>query len=115
MTVVLLDAAGHDGVGRDLGGTDWRDALARAAGASAQESARADERLVASDALSPARGTRTTARDMVDLLELIWADRAARVHAVMARQLTRHRIASAFRSPVRVAARAVAALRDERP
>lgn len=48
---------------------------------------------------------------MVDLLELIRADRAgpaaacARVRAVLARQLTRHRIASAFRSPVRVAAK----------
>ncbi|MFE3204728.1 serine hydrolase [Embleya sp. NPDC059237] len=95
------------------------------------------------------RGTRTTARDMVDLLELIWTDHAepaaacARVRAVMARQLTRRRIASTFRSPVRVAAKsgsllgvirnevgvisypdggrhgaaagAVAALRDERP
>ncbi|MCT2548206.1 class A beta-lactamase-related serine hydrolase [Streptomyces atratus] len=48
---------------------------------------------------------------MVDLLRLIWPDRAGpaaacrRVRAVMARQLTRHRIASGFRRPVQVAAK----------
>jgi beta-lactamase class A len=61
--------------------------------------------------LDPLRGTRTTAGDMASLLGLIWADRAGpaaaceRVRAVMARQLTRHRIASGFRLPVQVAAK----------
>lgn len=81
------------------------------AGTSAEEMACADERLLVSRALDPSQGTRTTPRDMVDLLRLIWTDQAGpaaaceRVRAVMARQLTRHRIASGFRLPVRVAAK----------
>jgi beta-lactamase class A len=48
---------------------------------------------------------------MVRLMELLWSDGAgpadacARVRGVLARQLTRHRIASGFRPPVRVAAK----------
>src|SRR5262249_12582125 len=59
----------------------------------------------------PVRGTRTTARDMVSMLRLIWAGDAGpaaaceRVRAVMARQLTRHRIAGGFRLPGQVAAK----------
>jgi len=100
-----------DAIGRDIAGGGWQESLAWAAGASAQELAAADERLLATRALDPARGTRTTARDMTLLLELIWTDRAgppaacARVRTMMARQLTRHRIANGFRSPVRVAAK----------
>ncbi|WP_406528595.1 serine hydrolase [Streptomyces sp. I8-5] len=98
-----------DSVGQDIGCTSWKDSVARAAGASADELARADEQLLASCALDPLRGSRTTPRDMVDLLRLIWLDQAGpvaacrRVRAVMARQLTRHRIASGFRRPVQVA------------
>ncbi|MFJ5196894.1 serine hydrolase [Streptomyces sp. NPDC088394] len=98
-----------DSVGQDIGCTSWKDSVARAAGASADELARADEQLLASRALDPLRGSRTTPRDMVDLLRLIWSDQAGpaaacrRVRAVMARQLTRHRIASGFRRPVQVA------------
>ncbi|MFE2952259.1 serine hydrolase, partial [Embleya sp. NPDC059267] len=66
-----------DSIGRDLGHLGWKDALAWAAGASEDEAARADERLLACRALDPLRGTRTTPRDMVDLLRLIWTDRAA--------------------------------------
>lgn len=100
-----------DSVGQDVGHADWEDFFHWSAGASADEAARADERVLASRALDPARGTRTTARDMVDLLQLIWTDQAgpaaacARVRTVMGRQLTRHRIASGFRRPVRVAAK----------
>lgn len=48
---------------------------------------------------------------MTRLLRLIWTDQAApaaacsRVRSVMSRQLTKHRIASGFRSPVGVAAK----------
>jgi beta-lactamase class A len=55
--------------------------------------------------------TRTTARDMCRLLRLIWTDQAAsedgsrHIRALMARQLTRHRLASAFPSPARVSAK----------
>ena len=100
-----------DSVGQDIGCASWKDSVAWAAGASVDELARADERLLASRALDPLRGSRTTPRDMVDLLRLIWSDRAGpaaacrRVRAVMARQLTRHRIASGFRRPVQVAAK----------
>jgi beta-lactamase class A len=111
-----------DSIGLDLGHPGWKDALAWAAGASEDEAARADERLLACRALDPLRGTRTTPRDMVDLLRLIWTDRAAptaacaRVRAVMARQVTRHRIAGGFRPPVRVAAKSgslVGVIRNE--
>ncbi|MFE3145621.1 MULTISPECIES: serine hydrolase [unclassified Streptomyces] len=100
-----------DSVGQDIGRASWEDSIAWAADASADELARADEQLLASRALDPLRGSRTTPRDMVDLLRLIWSDQAGpasacrRVRAVMARQLTRHRIASGFRRPVQVAAK----------
>ncbi|MFG3531118.1 serine hydrolase [Streptomyces sp. NPDC047917] len=100
-----------DSVGQDVGRAGWKDSVAWAADASADELARADEQLLASRALDPLRGSRTTPRDMVDLLRLIWSDQAGpavacrRVRAVMARQLTRHRIASGFRRPVQVAAK----------
>jgi len=100
-----------DAIGQDVGCASWADLLAWEARASAEEAARADQRLLAAHALDPARGTRTTARDMVRLLRLIWTGQAApssacgRVKALMAQQLTRHRIASAFRPPVKVAAK----------
>jgi beta-lactamase class A len=100
-----------DTIGRDLGHVDWQDLVAWMPQASEEEMARADERLPATTALNPATGTRTSARDMVRLLRLIWTDQAGpaaaceRVRAVMGRQLTRHRLASAFRPPVRVAAK----------
>jgi beta-lactamase class A len=101
-----------DSIGQDLGRAGWTDAIAWSGGASAEELARADEQLLTARALDPAgEGTRTTPRDMVRLLRLIWTDEAGpaaaceRVRAVMARQLTRHRIASGFRPPVRVTAK----------
>lgn len=104
--MTMLDSIGHD-----LGHTGWAGLVEWSAGASATESARADERLLTTRALDPRRGTRTTARDMVTLLRLIWSDTAgpaaacARIRWIMARQLTRHRLASGFRLPVRVAAK----------
>lgn len=99
-----------DTIGQDLGCASWADSLAWAARASADELALADQRLLASRALDPARGTRTTARDMTRLLRLIWTGQAGpavackRVRVLMARQLTRHRIASGFQPPVKIAA-----------
>jgi beta-lactamase class A len=66
--------------------------------------------------LDPARGTRTTAADAVRLLQEIWTDRAgppeacASVRRLMAHQLARNRIASAFSPPVSVAAKSGALL-----
>jgi beta-lactamase class A len=101
-----------DSVGQDLGRTGWTDLVAWSAGASAEESAQVDERLPTVRALDPRRGSQTTTpRDMVRLLRMIWTDRAGpataceRVRRIMSRQLTRHRIASGFRHPVRVAAK----------
>ncbi len=100
-----------DSIGQDIGCAGWQESVDWAASASPQELARGTERMLAGRALDPARGSRTTPRDMVGLLRLIWTDRAgpaqacARVRSVMARQLTRHRLASGFRSPVRVAAK----------
>jgi beta-lactamase class A len=68
-------------------------------------------RLAASAALDPARGTHTTARDAVQLLRALWNDEAgpqpacAQIRLAMARQLTRHRIASGFPPDVKVAAK----------
>lgn len=68
-------------------------------------------KIAASTALDPARGTRTTAAETVALLGAIWSDRAgppeacAAVRSAMARQLTRHRIASAFGPGISVAAK----------
>jgi beta-lactamase class A len=100
-----------DSLGRHLGRAGWNDLAAWSATASALERAAADERLLTASAFDPATATRTTPQDMTRLLRLIWTDRAgppaacARVRSLMAQQLTRHRIASGFRPPVRVAAK----------
>jgi len=62
-------------------------------------------------ALDPQRGTRTTPREAVGLLQAIWTDSAgspdacAAVRRFMGQQLTRHRIASGFPPDVAVAAK----------
>ena len=67
--------------------------------------------LVACAPLDPTRGSRTTAAETVALFRAIWTDQAgppaacAAVRRAMARQLTRHRIASAFGPTVAVAAK----------
>jgi beta-lactamase class A len=69
------------------------------------------QRIAATAALDPSRGSRTTARDSVRLLQAIWNDEAgpaeacAAVRRAMGRQLTRHRIASGFPPDVTVAAK----------
>jgi beta-lactamase class A len=74
------------------------------------------DRMAQARALDPALGTRTTAHEMVALLQAIWADQAAapeacqRVRDGMARQLTRNRIASGFDDSVKVAAKSGALL-----
>nr|WP_145489745.1 MULTISPECIES: serine hydrolase [Streptomyces] len=100
-----------DSIGQDLGRAGWADLVDWSGRAPAAESALADAGPPTTRALTPGVGTRTTARDMVRLLRLLWSGQAgpaeacARVRAVMGRQLTRHRIASGFRTPVRVAAK----------
>lgn len=78
---------------------------------SEDERERVRRRVAAATALDPTRATRTTARDMCRLLRLIWEDRAGpapacgRVRVHLSRQLTRNRLAAAFPSPARVAAK----------
>jgi len=68
-------------------------------------------RLGSTAALDPERGSRTTARDGVRLLQAIWQDEAgpvdacAQVRGSMAQQLTRHRVAAGFPPGVLVAAK----------
>jgi len=69
------------------------------------------ERIEASAALDPTRGSRTTAFETVTLLQAIWTDRAGdpiscrKVRETMERQLTRNRIASGFSASTKVAAK----------
>jgi len=68
-------------------------------------------RLARTSALDPGRGSRTTPREMAELLRGIWTNGAgppaacARVRSLMARQLTRQRIASGFGIGYTVAAK----------
>ncbi len=68
-------------------------------------------RIRSSPALDPTQGTRTTARDAVELLKGIWTDRAGppvaceRIRWAMERQLVRARLASGFGQDVSVAAK----------
>lgn len=101
-----------ESIAQEAGFVDW---AAMTAWSSAQNSTRQREdvelRIRRSAALDPARATRTTAREMCRLLELIWTDRAgpgsacARVRAHMSGQLTRHRLAAGFPAPCWVAAK----------
>jgi beta-lactamase class A len=77
---------------------------------SREEEGRAIRRMLAA-ALAPGRTTRTTPREMVRLLRLIWSGHAGppaacqRVRQLMSQQLTKHRLAAAFPPPARVAAK----------
>jgi beta-lactamase class A len=99
-------------IGRDAGFTDWAGLTAWGAQPhSPDEDDEVARRVRAADALTAGCTTRTTARDMVRLLRLIWSDQAGppaaclRVRQIMGQQLTRHRLAAAFPSPARVSAK----------
>jgi beta-lactamase class A len=76
-----------------------------------REQQEVDDKVSAAPQLQAETGTRTTARDMCLLLREIWTDRAAppegcqRIRQLMFQQLTRHRLASGFTPPVKVAAK----------
>lgn len=99
-------------VGREAGFDDYEQLAAhdpKVDGApSAEEIMR---RIRQSRALNPTQGTRTTAFEVVTMLQAIWTDRAGdavacrNVRQVMGRQLTRNRIASGFGGAVTVAAK----------
>jgi beta-lactamase class A len=100
-----------DSIGHDLGFAGMEELLAASASASAEENARLDQLLMTTAALSPETAIRSTASDMVSLLEQIWSDTAghpeacARVRNLMSHQLTRQRLASGFGPGIRVAAK----------
>ena len=112
-----------DSIGQDAGFADWD-------GMSSwfeqphppEETERAMAAMRACTALDAERTNRTTAREAATLPRLIWTDQAgpaaacARVRWMMARQLTKNRLASGFAPPVRVAAKSgglIQAVRNE--
>lgn len=101
-----------DSIGQAAGFEGWNAMSARSAQPwSPEESARVAAAIRSCDALDAPRTNRTTARESATLLRLIWTDQAgpaaacARVRWIMARQLTKHRLASGFAPPARVAAK----------
>jgi len=123
-TVIVADLRTTiDSIGLAAGFSGW-DAMSAWASEPRSESdeRRIDQLVMKADALTAERATRTTPRDMVTLLQLIWLDQAGpvrvcrRVRQLMSQQLTRHRLAAAFRPPVRVSAKSgglVGVIRNE--
>ena len=106
-----------DSVAVDAGFADWAAFLAwHRTGPSPQELRSAQQRFADAGALRSGSATRTSPRDMTRLLRAIWTDTAgparacARVRDLMARQVTRHRIAGGFGPGVGVAAKSGALL-----
>lgn len=112
-TVIVDDLrAMIDSIGRAAGFAGWDALTAWAAGThSAAEDAEVEKRVRSAEAMQGPTATRTTPRDMCLLLRLIWTDQAAspdgcrRIRTLMAKQLTRHRLAAAFAPPARVSAK----------
>lgn len=101
-----------DSIGQAAGFAGW-DALV-AWGAEAHAAADEEvvqERTLSAPAMQARTANRTTPRDMCRLLRLIWTDQAApaegcrRIRGLMARQLTRNRLAAGFPSSARVSAK----------
>lgn len=112
-TVIEQDLrATVDAIGQAAGFAGWDGLVAWSAEShTAAEEAVVQERVESAPPMQARTATRTTARDMCRLLRLIWTDQAAtedgsrHIRALMARQLTRHRLASAFPTPARVSAK----------
>jgi beta-lactamase class A len=91
-----------DSIGQDAGYLGWADLERASATFSAQEDRRVREGFPLSRALHPRQAIRSTAREMATLLRLIWRDEAgpaaacAQVRQLMARQVTRQRLARGF-------------------
>lgn len=112
-TVVVSDLSTLiDSVFQEAGFAGWNAAMAwYAQPHSPEQFADVERRWRGSAPLTASRTTRTTARDMATLMRLIWTDRAgpapacARLRLLMGRQLTKHRLASGFSAPAKVAAK----------
>ncbi len=100
-----------DSIAADLGYTTWRSAEQAYAELTPAELAEAARHRPPLRATDPETAMRTTPRETTGLLRAIWRDEAgpaeacAEVRRLMAQQLTRHRIASAFPSNVLVSAK----------
>jgi len=101
-----------DSIAEDAGFESWKAFQGWVAEEPAPDALSAAQvRIWGSRALRTDAATRTTARDMTRLLRAIWTDQAgppracARVRELMARQLTRNRVASGFGLGVSVAAK----------
>lgn len=112
-TVIVADLrTAIDSIGIAAGFSGW-DAMTAWASEphSESEERRIDRLLMNADALTADRATRTTPRDMVTLLRLIWTGQAGpaqacgRVRQLMSQQLTKHRLAVAFPPPARISAK----------
>ena len=101
-----------DSIGQDVGYAGWNDLIRASARFTAEEDRRIQDGFLRARALTPEHAIRTTAREMATLLRLIWRDEAgpaeacAQVRQMMARQVTRQRLALGFpRAGVQVAAK----------
>jgi beta-lactamase class A len=113
-TVIVSDyGATIGGIAQAAGFSDWDTMIAWSSSGSPSERERqaVEDKLRAAPQLQPGTATRTTPRDMCQLLREIWADRAAppescrRIRRLMSQQLTRNRLAAGFSPPVTVAAK----------
>lgn len=99
-----------DSIAQAAGFGSWRELMATSAQPSG-EAAETERVVRMASALNPAAATATTPGDMCRLLRAIWSDSAAdpsgcdRIRRLMASQLTRDRLASAFPPPAHVAAK----------
>lgn len=107
-----------DSIAEDAGFANWQHMLdvTTEPGAGLDEET-LQRRVRESRALSAQQGIRTTARDMVGLLQLIWRDEAGppeacgMVRRLMGQQVSRQRLASGFELGVDVAAKSGSLLR----
>jgi beta-lactamase class A len=91
-----------DSIGQDAGFAGWDDMMRASARFTAEQEHRVQEGFLRARALTPQHAIRTTARETATLLRLIWRDEAgpaqacAQVRQMMARQVTRQRLALGF-------------------
>ena len=112
-TVIVSDLAKMiHGIAEAAGFGDWQELAAWSSEPHdpAEEDA-VERRVRAAPQMQPETATRTTPREMTQLLRLIWRNEAAppegcaRIRRLMTQQLTRHRIASGFGGRHHVAAK----------
>jgi beta-lactamase class A len=112
-TVIVSDVRSMaDGLARDAGFASWAELAATDwSEADSEKVAATLERMRSARAVDPTHASRTTPREATRLLGAIWRDEAAppsacsQVRALMAKQLTRHRIARGFGDETEISAK----------